>query len=256
MRSQNCRFIALLLLLFATTSVAQRLTIKPYYGYLLPRMGDVNNRIDVQLEGWRDLLGEPLPAPGEINGNRSLGGQLQYHLSDEYFLALNVSNYQEKIAMEYFRPGSQPADRFFFEREVESIDVVLSVHYYFAYDESRRLNPYVGIGAGLLFAKAKSNTISTIISNPSQGTLFPPTDTRGDFSGETLIAAISGGLDLRIVHFLFLWGELGYQIANLGQLEGSVTAINEQPNAAFTTRTSFDFSGLYFRGGLGIRLPL
>ena len=224
--------------------------IKPYYGHLLPRMSDVNNRIENQIEGWRELLGEPVPAPGKIDGHRLLGAQVGYHFGENYFLTLNVSHYEEKVQSE-FTPAP---DRFYFERQVEFYDVTANLQYYFDYDSASRLNKYLGIGVGILFAKARSNTQSTFISNPKNGTLFPPSDTRGDFSGNSLLAAVSAGLDVRLFNPFSLWAEAGYQFANIGHLEGTVNTFDGRAITGFTTNTSFDFSGFYFRAGLGIGL--
>jgi hypothetical protein len=48
---------------------------------------------------------------------------------------------------------------------------------------------------------------------------------------------------------------VGYRYAKLGQLDGTVRQNNNQQDAAFTTNTSFDFSGFYWQAGMGIGLP-
>lgn len=241
-------------LMLVAPASAQRLMIKPFYGYLLPQMSDVNERIERQIEGWRELVGVPIPFPEKIAGNGVFGAQAQYQLNDEYFLALNVSHYQKKVATEYSDDAAPIPQNFLYEREVETTDVTLHLNYYFNYDPANRLNKYLGVGAGLIFAKARSNTKSSFVTNPNSKVLLAPVDTQGDFSGNSVTAVFSGGLDFGLSNFVSLWSEVGYQYAKVGQMEGTVSRPDNQ-NAAFTTNTSFDFSGFYFRAGLGIGLP-
>ena len=243
-----------LIFVFVTPLLSQSFTIKPFYGYLRPQMTDVNRRIDTQMAAWRELLEEPLPVPGRISGQPVWGGEIQYHLNDDYFLGLNVSRYQDQATTDYRSPAPATPDRFLYTRDAEAIDVALHLDYYFDYDESSRLNKYFGLGIGVIFAQARSVTQSTFELTDSKVTL-PLIDTTGDFSGTAFTALISGGLALRLVEPFSLWSEVGYRYAKLGQLEGKVRQINSQQNAAFTTNTSFDFSGFYLQAGLGIGLP-
>jgi opacity protein-like surface antigen len=239
-------------LIFVAPLAAQSLVIKPYYGYLQPRMSEVNDQIGRQIGLWRELLGEPFLFPGKINGNHVFGGQVLHHFNEDYAVTLELSRYQEKIATDYFKPASS-SERFLFEREVETYNLVVNLNYYFGYDETSRLNKYVGFGVGLLFAKANSVTLSSIASN--KGAPLPVVDTHGEFSGNSITGALAGGLELRLVGPISLWGEAGYRYAKIGQLDGTVRRINDQQGAAFTTDASFDFSGFYFYAGLGIGLP-
>jgi opacity protein-like surface antigen len=245
--------IILFYLIFVAPLAAQSLVIKPYYGYLLPRMSEVNDQIGRQIGLWQELLGEPILSPGKINGHYVFGAQVLHHFNDDYAVTLELSRYQEKIATDYFKPVSS-AERFLFEREVETYNLAVNLNYYFGYDETSRLNKYVGFGAGLLFAKANSITLSSIVNDP-KGVLLPAVDSRGEFSGNSITGALAGGLELRLIGSASLWGEAGYRYAKIGQLDGTVRRIDDQQGAAFTTNTSFDFSGFYFHAGLGIVLP-
>ncbi|GEM_PF-2682378 len=245
--------IVLLFLMIVSPLLAQNFTIKPYFGYLRPQMTDVNRRIENQIDTWRELLEEPLPSPGKIAGRTIFGGAIQYHLNDDYFLCLDISRYQKEAAIEHFNNATPPA-RFFFAREVKTLDAALHLDYYFDYDESGLLNKYIGLGIGIVSVQALSTTQSSFESNASKITL-PRVDTSGDFSGTAFTVAISGGLDVRVAGALSLWSEVGYKYAKVGQLDGTIRQINDQQNAAFTTSTSFDLSGFYFQAGLGIGLP-
>ncbi len=244
----------LIYLIFVAPLAAQSLVIKPYYGYLLPRMSEVNDQIDRQIGVWRELLGAPIASPGNIDGHHFFGAKAQYHLHDDYFLTLEASRYQEKIATEYFKPGVSPLERFLFERKVETIDLAVNLNYYFDYDDASPLSKYISFGAGLLFAKANSVTQSSILIDSSTGASLLPVDTRGEFSGNSISANLAGGLELRVAGSVSLWGEAGYRYAKLGEMDGNIRTINDQQAAAFTTSSSFDFSGFYFHAGLGIEL--
>jgi opacity protein-like surface antigen len=238
-------------LIFATATAAQRLFIKPYYGYLRPSMGDVNDRITHQIDAWRQILGEPIPSPGKIDGRNIFGAQIQYNLNDDYFLLLDVSRYKDEAVAEYMRPNAF-SERFFYQREVKSLTAVLYLNYSLDYDPASRLNKYIGIGAGLISAEANSNTRSSFVTDDT-GALLELVDTQGEFSGNSLMAAVTGGLEWRLLSLVLVWCEAGYQYAKLGQLKGTVTS--NQQNSTFTSNTSFDFSGFYFHAGLGIGLP-
>lgn len=246
--------LILLIFVFATPLLSQSFTLKPFYGYLRPQMTDVNRRIETQMEAWRELLEEPLPAPGKISGQPIWGGEIQYHLNDDYFLGLNISRYQDQAISDYRSSLPAAPGRFLYTRDAEALDIALHLDYYFNYDESSRLNKYFGLGLGIISAQAKSVTQSTFAITNSQ-VLLPLIDTTGDFSGTAFTVILSGGLDLKLAGPLSLWSEVGYRYAKLGQLEGTVNQLNSQQNAAFTTNTSFDFSGFYLQAGMGIGLP-
>jgi opacity protein-like surface antigen len=218
-------------------------------------MSAVNDQIGRQIELWRELLGEPILSPGKIDGNHLLGGQVLYHFNNDYAVTFEVSRYQEKVVTDYLKPATSASERFLYEREVKTFNLTVNLNYYFDYDETSRLNKYIAFGAGLLFAEANSVTLSSIVIDSKTGALLPAVDTRGDFSGNSVTAALAGGLDLRVAGSISLWGEAGYQYAKIGQLDGTISRLNDQQAAAFTTTTSFDFSGFYFRAGLGIGLP-
>lgn len=254
MKNTGQPLVVILCLFFTIPLFSQSFTIKPFYGYLRPQMTDVNRRIENQMEAWRELLEEPLPSPGKIGGRSIGGGEIQYHLNDDYFLGLNISRYQDQATTDYRSSSPATPGRFLYTREVEALDVALHLDYYFDYNESGILNKYFGIGLGIISAQAKSVTQSTFELTASQVTL-PLIDTTGDFSGIAFTAVLSAGLDFKLAGPLSLWSEAGYRYAKLGQLDGTVRQINSQQDATFTTNTSFDFSGFYGQAGIGIGLP-
>jgi hypothetical protein len=114
--------------MFSSVLFANDLTIKPLIGYYFPKMSDVNSKIDADIRGFRNIFQAPIPNPGSINGNTLFGGQIEYHFSEDYFLNLNVSHYKEKVSSKYFSATTNPSWRFDYEREVQMIDAIFSLH--------------------------------------------------------------------------------------------------------------------------------
>jgi hypothetical protein len=239
---------SLFLLMFTSILSANDITLKPLIGYYFPKMGDVNSKIDSDIRGFRNLLQAPIPHPGNINGNMIFGGQIEYHFNEDYFLNLDVSYYQEKVAAAYFSANTNPTWQFDYEREVQMVDAMLNLHYYFGYSSWRRFNKYLIIGVGLIFVNAKSWTATT---NPSL-----LIDTRGEFSGNSLSGVLGLGGNYRLSNTFKLWGEAGLQYGNTGQLDGTVTDIGNPGGGEVTSESSFDFTGVYIRGGIGFTFPL
>jgi len=243
-------------LVFAIPLTAQNLVIKPYYGYLhlLPQMKDVNKQITRQIEGWREELNEPISFPGKFNGAHFVGAEIQYHLSNDYVLAMDFFFFRESVGTsEKIMIGALPYF-FAYGRRVESFDVVAKLHYYFDYKPESRFNKYIGLGGGPVFAKAKSVTVIFLNEAGFDGERRP-VDAQDSFSKTSLTAVISAGADFRLLNFISLWGEAGYQYAKVGQIKGTVRQLDDMLNTAFPTESSIDLSGFYFRTGLGIRLP-
>jgi len=241
------RVVMVCLLGLAMPLTAQKFSFKPFAGYYYPNMADVNSKIDSDIRRFREILEAPIPFPATFNGNIIFGGQIEYHAGEDYLFSLNISYYGEKISTGYFSADGDPAWQFDYRREVRMIDVIFNMHYYLGYSSWKRFNKYIGIGAGVAFLNAKSFTGST---HPST-----PIDTEGNFSGNILSGLISVGGNYRFSDVLKLWAEFGLQYGNFGQLDGTVTSIEVPQGSKETTESSFDLTGLYLRGGLGIALP-
>ena len=243
-------------LVFAIPLVAQNLVIKPYYGYLhlLPQMKDVNNQIARQIEGWREELNELVSFPRKFNGAKFFGAQMQYHLSHGHVLAMDFFFFEESVGTTYEKSTGTLPYLFAYGRRVESFDVVAKLHYYFDYKPAGRFNKYIGLGGGPVFAKAKSFT-GIVMREAGFDGERRPVDAQDNFSKTSFTVVISAGADFRLFNFVALWGETGYQYAKVGQIDGTDHRSDDMPNTVFPTEASIDLSGLYFRTGLGIKLP-
>jgi len=254
MRKSIAFFSALFAFAIAAPAAAQRLWLKPFYGYLRAPMSDLNNRIEEQILGWREVLETPVPFSNEINGNVAYGGEIAYDFSDSYSVSLGLYYYKEESHVRHAIPGAQTLTRFNFERSVQLYDLFFNLRYHFSETAFAGVNPYFGFGAGLAMGKAQSIT-QHFVDDLQGNATFTLTDTRGDFDGNTTSGQIFVGVDARFNNFASLWAEGGYQAARVGQMDGTIQRPGSQA-AAFTSNTSFNYSGFYVRGGIGIALPI
>lgn len=237
----------LCLLVLATPLTAQKFSIKPVIGYYYPRLAEVNSKIKVDVDGLRNILGAPIPSAGKFTGNIYFGGQIEYQANEEYFFNLNVSYYREKVAADYNSANTVPPWQLSYEREIRMVDVILNMHYYLNYSSWKRFNKYIGIGVGMMFVHARS---LTFIASPDI-----PLDSRGEYSGNTLTGILAIGGNYRLSKTVKLWSEFGLEYGNVGELNGKVTSLEQPEETDAATQSSFDLTGLFLRGGLGITLP-
>ena len=229
---------------------SQGVTFKPLAGYHFPRMTDVNADIQGDVRILLDGAEGDLPAANTFGGDISYGGEIEYHIGEDYFAAVHLSFYQQNADTRYASASPQQL-RLDYLREVKMYNYMLILRQYFNYNTWRRTNFYFGLGVGLVQANAVSNTLFEF-DNTQQ------IDTDGEFSRAGLSVLGSLGGDLRIAQPFRIWAEAGYQYSNLGQLDGFIVSRDENGQARrseVTTESSFDLSGFFIRGGLGITLP-
>ncbi len=246
---QILRKFIVISVLFAcsVTAFSQGVTLKPLIAYPFVRMGEVNDNIAGDIRTFRESTGAAIPSPGEFDGARTFGAQVEYHLNEDYFFNLSLSFYKETVGTQFNSTLPAPIE-LDYQREVRSYDFMLNMLYYFNYNNWKRFNKYLGIGVGLIRVNADSKTFYKI-----EDELL--IDSEGEFTKTGLSALISAGMNYRLATLLSIWGEGGYQVSNVGQLDGKVTTIENPTRTDFTTNSSFDLSGFYIRGGLGITLP-
>lgn len=247
--------LVIITVLFFCAAVCAQVTIRPFYGFYKPRLGDVNAKIEADIIGWRNLIGEPIPGLSGFGGNRSIGGQIRYPISEEDFLAVNIGYYQEEQALTHIG-GAGLQNEFLYQREIEMYDFVFNLHHFINYSSWRPFNYYIGLGVGLVVVRANSVTRSDFTENSlDPGSPPPLTDTVTESNGNNLSGLISSGFTLRVNNYLEFWAEGGLQYANIGELEGTLTRINGDPINDYVTNSSFDLTGFYARAGAGFTLP-
>lgn len=247
---RNAIVYGLLILLLTGLSLNAQVTIKPHYGYWFATMDNANNLITQSIEGpsgWRAVLGEPVPHPGQFDGNRTFGLQLEYHGNEDLFVAIQAGYFDDEVESTYANPQATPPWDFLFRRKVRLYDVMLNLHYYPNYSSWRRFNYYLGLGVGWMNLEAISVSRT---DNPIR-----PTDSRGEYNRSIVSGSLTLGANFRLVDALKLWAEGGYQYGNFGRLDGTITTLEITEPVETTTETEFDLSGLFVRGGVGFSIP-
>ncbi len=247
MQTQLFRIAALLWFLGIGLIWGQGAYLKPHYGYLFPKMSAVNNKIRADINIARQLLDPSIPAAGEIGGSPFFGGQIEYHLNEDYFFNISVEYFQDEVASRFQGGGSQAPWSFDYQREVKMYDIMFNIHYYFNYNSWQRFNKYLGVGVGVVVVDARSLTVS---DHPNY-----LRNSRGDFSGSVLSGLFSLGGDFRIVEAFKLWAEVGYQVSSVGQLDGRITTLQNPERQDIISESSFDLTGPYVRGGIALAMP-
>lgn len=181
MRKSIAFFIAFSALTIAAPASAQRLWLRPFYGYLKTSMTELNDLVEEQILGWREVLNEPIPLPEKINGNGFYGGEVAYDFADNYSISLGLYYYKEDLRVDYANASAALPLRFNFEREVRLYDIFFNLRYHFTEVAFTRFNPYVGFGGSIALAKAKSNT-QHFVTDPQTNEPVALSDTQGDFS--------------------------------------------------------------------------
>ncbi|MGH1364618.1 MAG: hypothetical protein ACRBF0_13740 [Calditrichia bacterium] len=239
-------FIFTLTFLFCATAFSQ-VTIKPHYGIYLPKMGDVNSKIENDIAEFRRITGQDFPDAGEISSDKMWGVQIEYHTGEDYFFNANVAFYDNTAESQFNSPLT--SETFNYKRDVEMYDFMINLHYYIGYNSWGRFNKYMGAGVGLMVLRANSITQSNF-GDPSGHF-----DSNAEFTGNTLSGLISAGGTLRLQPALFLWAEGGVQYGNFGELDGTITRLDAPERESIISDSQFDMTGFYVRGGIGLNLP-
>lgn len=238
------------ILLFSEISYGQTLAIKPYFGYATVNMTEVNEDLDFRIRDFRQLVNEPLPAPDHFNGNYAWGVQIEYRLEEDYFLNVSTYYFREKNGADYFGSISSGPIDFHFDREIELFDVGIGLKYFFNYSSWKRINTYIGSGVGVGLGWSKSNFRYT-----DQKPETDDFDNTGDFSSNQLTANITAGGIYRVFPALYLSVEVGIRFANMQQMDGPLTTLQDGRNE-ITTDAAFDFTGFFVTLGTGIVIPI
>ncbi|MCB0265566.1 MAG: hypothetical protein R3C41_06030 [Calditrichia bacterium] len=235
-----------LMLLSAMVS-AQSIFFKPIAAYYLPRLTDVNMRIEDAIDDFRDNSGLPLPTAATFGNKVIFGGEIEYHLSEDYFGTIQLMFYNDD-ADTRFKSTSPTPIQFDYLRDISMVDVKVNFHQYFSYSSWRRFNKYFGIGVGIMQVSATSETVYIADNNSL-------INTTGEFSGTTLSASGYFGGEIRLAPAFKLWAEGGYLVGNPGRMDGKVRTLETSGNVDTTSESSFDLSGFFVRGGIGFAVP-
>ncbi len=241
-------FLLTLTITFFFGSVfAQSVFIKPFAMWYRPNLGNVKANIDDDLNQFRSTTGLSIPNNDRFNSKVIFGGEVEYHLSEDFFATVFISFYEDEVLTEA-SSVDKTTSVFFYSRDLSTIDVKLNLQKYFHYSSWRRMNYYFGVGVGINQLDAGSKTTFT------DGGV-EVINTTGEFAGSILSASGYLGLTLKVIDYFKIYGEAGYMVADFGQLDGKVRTIDNPQGITTLTESSFDLSGFFLRAGVGIALP-
>ena len=242
--------VCVLFLIVTGEIMAQTVSVQPYFGYSTVRMSEANNDMVVRVNQLRRFSQQFIPSPDPLNGNYTWGVGVTYRFEDDYFATVKTLYFSEKTGKDYRRTAVDYPLDFHFDRDIRFFDFTIGLQYFFNYSSWKRINYYLGAGAGLGLGWSRSN-FTYQDNNPAINNI----DSRGDFSGSAMTAHFALGLTLRVLPPVFLSAEGGYRFANLRQLEGQLKLSGVlYPN--YVTESSYDFSGFYITIGTGFILPI
>jgi hypothetical protein len=246
------------LLSLTSESGAFSFSVKPYVGYARLEMTEVdeNNRYGITTLSY--LVSHNLPFPEPFGGNLMGGIQIDYHLENQYFLYVGSYYYREKSEVDYVDPVNNPNLQFSNKRDIELFEFSLGLQYYLRYSSWRRINGYLGGGAGFAFGGAHS----VFLYHDGVNSV----DNQGDFNSTALTAHFCVGIRFKFSPFFSILPEAGYRLANLQQMTGVLEVhqnIPSEPNGQINTRdddyqteANYDFSGFYFNVGLSFHFEI
>ena len=232
---------------FFGKAYAKIIFIKPFVMWYRPNLGNVKANINEDLNQFRKLTGLSIANNGSFTGKIILGGEIEYHLSEDFFATVYISFYEDEVHSEA-ASIDKSTSFFFYSRDLSTVDVKLNLQKYFHYSSWRKLNYYFGVGLGINQLEAGSKTTFT------DGGV-EVINTVGDFTGSILSASGYFGLTLKLIENLKFYSEAGYLVADFGQLDGKVRTVENPQGITTLTESSFDLSGFFLRVGLGFAIP-
>jgi hypothetical protein len=138
------------------------------------------------------------------------------------------------------------------ERSVGATDLSLGVAYYPAV-QPYFFQWYLQVNLGVILARATAKAVGTQAAKPAGDIVMVPlVDSEGKYKKTKASAAFFVGADMPLFLRVFLKGEAGYRVAQVGELDGDITRFGVQSNESSTTL--FDFSGFVVSVGVGIEL--
>lgn len=226
---------------------AQSVYIKPFAMWYRPSLANVKANIDDDLNQLRNTTGLSIANDDQFSSKIIFGGEVEYHLSEDFFATIFISFYEDEVRTEA-ASVDKTTSVFFYSRDLSTIDVKLNLQKYFHYSSWRKLNYYFGVGIGINQLDAGSKTTFT------DGGV-EVINTTGEFAGSVLSASGYLGLTLKAIDYFKIYGEAGYMVADFGQLDGKVRTVDNPQGITTLTESSFDLSGFFLRAGIGIALP-
>jgi hypothetical protein len=245
----------LILIFLATIPGAcrsQSFSVKPYFGYAQVQMSEVNSDSRARVDNLILNAEQNLPYPDPFEGNYAWGIQIGYHLEDNYFLTVGTYYFKEPNNLNYQDISAGYPVQFTNERMIEYFEINFGMKYLFNYSSWKRFHFYLAGSGGFALGWSESvfkysDDINTV-------------DNKGDFSSNALIGLFSVGISLRLSSIISIEPEIGYRVANLSQMEGTLKVSQNFPNIPdgqiegtdnnYRTESNYNYSGYFANIGI------
>jgi hypothetical protein len=245
--TRGCWAILLSVVVFHQPIAAQDRTfsLTGSAGYGLLSLGAVDAKNASDVAGWTNL-GFPLGSIASVKQSPFLSARMTYRYTRDFAISLYGSYFSKAVSSSY--EGSDAVLKI--DRSVGATDLCLGIAYYPA-AQPFLLEWYLQVNLGVILARGTTRTIgSQAVKSGAVTTMVPFDDSEGIYRKTKTSASFFVGANIPLLRSLFLKGEAGYRLAQVGELDGSVTSFGVQ--SSMTSTTMFDFSGLLVSVGVGI----
>jgi hypothetical protein len=213
------------------------------YGLFSLSAVDAKNASDVV--GWGSL-GIPVSDFASMKQSPFLSGRITYRYDRDFSVSIYGSYFSKTVSSSYDGTNAMLQ----LERSVGATDLSLGIAYYPA-AQPNMFQWYLQVNLGILLARATAITEGTQATKPAGFVIMVPlVDTQAKYKKAKTSAAFFVGADMPLFQRVFLKGEAGYRVAQVGELDGDITRFGVQTNV--TSTTVFDFSGFVVSVGVGI----
>jgi hypothetical protein len=214
------------------------------YGFLSLEAVDAKNASDVV--GWANL-GIPVNDFASVKRSPFFSGRMTYRYTRDFAVSLYGSYFSESVSSSYEGPEAT----LHLDRSVAATDLSLGISYYPAL-QPYVLEWYIRVNFGLILARASARALGEAATKPGGViVMVPPVDSDGKYTKAKTFAGFFVGADVPLSRQIFLTGEAGYRVAQVGQLDGDITRSGVQ--SVEMSSTTFDYSGILLGIGLGIK---
>jgi hypothetical protein len=214
-------------------------------GYGLLNLGAVDAKNASDVVGWTSL-GFPLSNIASVKQSPFFSARMTYRYTRDFAISLYGSYFSKTVSSSY--NGSDAVLKL--DRSVGATDLYLGIVYYPA-AQPYLFEWYLQANLGVILARGTTRTVgSQAVKSGGVTTMVPFDDSEGKYKKTKTAAAFFVGANMPLARWVFLKGEAGYRVAQVGELDGDVTSFGVQ--STITTTTPFDFSGLLVSVGAGI----
>ena len=216
-------------------------------GYSLLSLGAVDAKNASDVVGWSNL-GIPVSNFGSVKQSPFFSGRISYRYTRDFSVSIYGSYFSRAVSSSY--DGSDAVLQL--ERSVGATDLSLGIAYFPA-AQPYLFQWYLQVNLGVILARGTAKAVGSQAAKPADVVVMVPlVDTEGKYKKAKTSAAFCVGADMPLFQRVFLKGEAGYRVAQVGELDGDITRFGVQSNE--TSTTSFNFSGFVVSVGVGITL--